>query len=207
MPDEARSRRSRLLASARNLICRRSAPIVIQTTASSSPDGVIAQPADVSTTAGEVNHSLVTSSVAASVEPAPSVSATGHQTPTTATSDTTAPKTPADAVLEPARETCWEKAIVELKTVNLAVFTKLENMEKKIKEKEAGFIVKDPPDLLKIAESKKRKAKEIPRWLQGVIRGILQVKDILALVAAFDPHKAAPLALKGICFILEVRIA
>jgi hypothetical protein len=110
---------------------------------------------------------------------------------------------PATKHPEPSRLTCWEKAANGLKP---EVSKKLQSMEKKIKEMEENFTLKDPPDLLKMYEKKKRKTGGMPLWAQSIIRGILFVKDILNIAAAFDPHKAAPAALKGFCVILEVRL-
>ncbi len=78
-------------------------------------------------------------------------------------------------------------------------------MKKEIKEKEENFTLEEPPKLLEMFEKNKRQAGAIPLWAQSVFRSILTVKDVFAAVANFDPHRAAPVILRGFCVILEVR--
>ena len=57
---------------------------------------------------------------------------------------------------------------------------------------------------MRLVEQKKRKADGLPLWAQSAMRSILALKDGFAIVAAFDPNKAAPVVWKGFCAILEV---
>ena len=107
--------------------------------------------------------------------------------------------------VEPPRLPTWEKAINSLKADKPEVFKNLEIMKKKIKEREEDLSLKEPPTLLELFEIKKGKTGGIPQWAQPVLRSILTVKDIFAVVAAFDPHHAAPVVWRGFCVILEVR--
>ncbi len=99
----------------------------------------------------------------------------------------------------------WEKAVNSLKADKPEVFKNLEIMKKEIKERGENFNWEEPPNLLGLFEKKQRKAGGIPQWAQSAFRSILTVKDIFAAVANFDPHRAAPVILRGFYVILEVR--
>lgn len=111
----------------------------------------------------------------------------------------------ADDAPELPRPTCWERAVESLRAHNSEVFKKLTSMETILKARQEDFTLKEPPDLMMLLENKKRKAGGLPLWSQSVIRSILALKDVFAIAAAFDPHKAAPVVWKGFCVILEVR--
>ena len=100
---------------------------------------------------------------------------------------------------------CWKKAVDILKTKKPDLCDRLKAMEQSVREKEEDFTLQEPPDLLKLFESRRRKGARLPSWTQSVFRSILVTKDLFAVAAALDPHRAAPIAWRGFCVILEVR--
>ncbi|KAF8857267.1 hypothetical protein BDZ45DRAFT_438003 [Acephala macrosclerotiorum] len=109
-------------------------------------------------------------------------------------------ETPQDSsgLLRP-RPSCWDKAAESLQVARPDVYTKLE----KIKSRHKNRSQSDPAGLLVFAESKMRENKGIPRVIETTIRSILQFKEIVAAAANFDPHRIAPTVWRGFCVVLE----
>ena len=135
----------------------------------------------------------------------------GHQVTSSFTASVATASTNNDAreavadTTEPPRLNCWKNAVDRLKASKPEVYQRLETMEQLIKEKEKSFTLQEPPKLLELLKSQKRKAGGIPEWVQSVFRSILAVKDVFSVVANFDPYHAATVVWKRLCVILEVR--